>query len=141
MTVSRWAVPCDADAAAFVPVIARLAAAVGAPVFDPHITVGSDFAGAAPFTVALTALADSDLRFRCITVTAAAPQLHAVAQPHLSLLYAELGPAERAALRASVELALPMTITVDAIWDVDTSGDVSEWRVVNARKLGTAEAC
>jgi hypothetical protein len=39
--VSYWCLPCAADSTRFSAVIQQLAAAQGAPVFEPHLTLGS----------------------------------------------------------------------------------------------------
>jgi hypothetical protein len=133
-TQSLWAVPHNP--APFTLWIERLAAQTGAPVFAPHITLNADAPPTAAFTVELLHLADSDERFKCIMITAArTPPLDTVAAPHLSLLYGELSAAERAALRATVDLPLPMTIDVDELWLVDTSGEVENWSVTERRSL------
>jgi hypothetical protein len=131
---SLWAVPRDPSP--FVPWIRELAARAGAPEFAPHITLNRDAPPTAPFSVQLVALAHSDTRFRCITIAATrTPPLDTVDAPHLSLLYAELSPDVRAELCATVELPLPMTIHVDEVWRVDTSGDVPNWAVLERRPL------
>jgi hypothetical protein len=131
---SLWAVPRDPSP--FAGWIERLAARTGGPVFAPHITLAPESPPAAPFRVELLHLADSDDRFRCITITAArTPPLDAVEAPHLSLAYGELPPDERAALRATIQLPLPMTIDVDELWVVDTRGDVANWAVLERRVL------
>ncbi|MEY2471272.1 MAG: Cyclic phosphodiesterase-like protein [Actinomycetota bacterium] len=137
MPKSLWAVPRDPSP--FAEWIARLAARTGGPVFAPHITLSEADPPTAPFSVELLHLADSDERFRCITITAArTPPLDGVAAPHLSLLYGELTAQERAALRAAVDLPLPMTIDVDELWVVDTSDDVEKWSVTEKRRLVTS---
>jgi hypothetical protein len=134
MNESVWAVPRDPSP--FVPWIERLAGETGGPVFAPHITLRAETPPTAPFTVELVSLTDSDERFRCITITAArTPPLDAVDAPHLSLLYGELPAARRASLRATIDLPLPMTIHVDELWIVDTSGEVENWKVAATRRL------
>jgi hypothetical protein len=131
---SLWAVP--RDPAPFARWIERLATRTGAPVFPPHVTVNEESPPTAAFTVDLVALADSDERFRCITISAApTPALAAVERPHLSLLYAELPAEERAALRASVDLPLPMTIEIAELWRVETSGAVANWQITQRLPL------
>ena len=145
--MSVWALPCARDVALLQPTIDRLAAAVDTPPFAPHITLLGDGVtpnvdGIGDFSavdVALVELADEDFYFRCLTLTAepndALLALHeAVANgdtssyaPHLSLAYAELLHIDRFPLRAMVDLALPMTITIDAVALVDTSGPVETW--------------
>lgn len=159
--VSLWALPAAADAAPLATWIERLSAAVGSAPFAPHITVISAPAApasaveaalgtVAPFPVALTALSDSDERTRCITVGAQAPPLFTLRaalaatldapgeayEPHLSMVYARLGAAQRRALRSIVTLPLPRTITVDAVALVDTSGgDHDRWAVLRTWNL------
>lgn len=127
--MSLWALPAAQDAARFTPIINRLALATGTAPFASHITL-SDVAPTTPFDVTLTHITHSDARFRCIVLEAERDAHFAalrVAAPHLSLVYAELDAETRAALFATVDLRLPMTITIDAIAEVDTSGDVPEW--------------
>jgi 2'-5' RNA ligase len=150
---SLWALPATADAARFVPTIERLAAEVGSDPFPPHITLLGDAGDvdALPdigaFSVRLVALADSDERYRCITLTAESDELFALRsavggttsdyEPHLSLLYAELLASRRAELRKTVDLDLPMTITIDAVALVDTSDNVfTRWTRERTWPLG-----
>ena len=134
MSESLWALP--RDPAPFTAWIERLAAQTGSPAFTPHITLNKDDPPTEPFSVELLALADSDARFRCITITAArTPPLDSIDTPHLSLLYAELPAEERAALRATIDLPLPMTIEVDTLCLIDTSGDVANWETARTWRL------
>lgn len=128
MSQSLWAVPRDPSP--FSAWIKRLAAETGGPVFAPHITLAGDVPPTEPFTVDLLGLADSDARFRCITITAArTPPLDVIDDPHLSLLYGDLPAERRAELRAAITLPLPTTIVVNEVWRVDTSGDVRNWSI------------
>jgi 2'-5' RNA ligase len=153
---SLWALPAASDAPPFVTEITRLAALVDTDAFAPHITIVGAMAGEVdaaigsftPFQVTLIGLADSEARFRCITATVAGAQrlldLRSACgeapdeyEPHLSLLYAELPPETRAALRASVELPLPMPITIDTVSLVDTSdNDYTRWTTERRWHLG-----
>ena len=123
------------DREPFATLSARLAANAGLAPVEPHITVigsvDADIDPACdPFDVQFVALADSDEKFRCITVTVA-PNATLLGlrsgetpyEPHLSLLYGELPDATRAALRAGVDLALPMHTPIDALAVWDTSSD------------------
>lgn len=59
--------------------------------------------------------------------------------PHLSLLYAVLGPTERAALRERVTIEVPLRIVISDLWLVDTSGpDPSAWTRMNTWSLPPA---
>ena len=148
--------PTADDAAPFADWIERLAETHGGPIFVPHVTLLGEVAPASdaaidgvlrsrtPFPVTLVGLADSDARFRCITVTAEreAPlvELHAALadacgvdgtpyEPHLSLLYAEMRAPERARVRNTVDLPLPRVVTVDAVHLVDTTDEASRWSI------------
>ncbi len=62
MAVSYWCVPCAEDAAAFEAVICELAAAQGAPVFAPHLTLATLAEAADDLGGVLNALAGLQLR-------------------------------------------------------------------------------
>jgi hypothetical protein len=127
--MSWWALPSAADAALFTPTIERLARVTATSPFPPHITIPDTPRPTTPYAVTLTHVDDEDYRFRCITLRAGDNG------EHLSLLYADLSAEERAALRDTVDVPLPLTITIDAIARVDTSGDVSAWRTVEHYSL------
>ncbi len=150
--------PRQHDAEPFAEWIERLGTATDTPVFAPHITlvgavpttasrdaIGQALAAFPPFDVTFVNLADSDERFRCVTVVAAAETplvevrnaLVATCgaeptpyDPHLSLLYAELPSAERATLRDTVTLSLPRTAAVDRVCLVATTDeDPGAWSI------------
>ena len=139
-------------------VIADLAAAYGGPVFAPHVTLartvpaGPDAvagvlaevtAGVAPFEVTLTGVGWEPVFFRSLYLraepSARLAALRAAAEralglvpapePHLSLLYADLDEERKPAIAAGLELAVPMTIRVDAaeVWG-DFREDAGRWR-------------
>lgn len=154
---SLWALPSGPDRAGLAAVIDALARLSGTDGFEPHITiVGSvpgphEAAGAidrlaattGPFTVELPELVDTDEHFRCIVANVRLDgplaRLHHDAcaafgtategfEPHVSLVYGDLPPDERARLREHVDLALPGHVRIDAISLVDTEGvDTRDW--------------
>lgn len=95
------------------------------------------------FDVTFTDLADSDERFRCITLTTPAdgPIVGLASntaaalgiepkdpyEPHLSLVYGNLHDVARQTLKASVDIALPRTTLIDAISVVTINDDIREW--------------
>jgi hypothetical protein len=100
-------------------------------------------AGVAPFDVALTGVGWEPVFFRSLYLRAgpSAPmtalrgaaaralRLEPAPEPHLSLLYADLDEERKPAIAAGLELALPMTIRVDAaeVWG-DSREDAGRWR-------------
>jgi hypothetical protein len=139
-------------------VIADLAAGYGGPVFAPHVTLARVIpavpdvvaealaevtAGVAPFDVTLTGVGWEPVFFRSLYLRAgpSAPmtalrgaaaralRLEPAPEPHLSLLYADLDEERKPAIAAGLELALPMTIRVDAaeVWG-DSREDAGRWR-------------
>ncbi|MEY2398187.1 MAG: hypothetical protein QOJ00_1361 [Actinomycetota bacterium] len=145
----------------FDEVIQRLSRVTGTAPFPPHITLlgsvtaGSTFNDAVaqvadstePVPVQLTQVEHSDQVFRCVTLSAApghqlsearSALLNACGgddvvpyEPHLSVLYGALPANERQQLAHSVDLALPVSITVDALHVVDVShDDWGRWAVV-----------
>ena len=138
--------------------VASLAAGYGGPVFAPHVTLagtvpaGPDAvagvlaevtAGVPPFEVTLTGVGWETVFFRSLYLRAEpsarltalraaarrALRLEPAPDPHLSLLYADLDEERKPAIAAGLELALPMTITVDAaeVWG-DFREDAGRWR-------------
>ena len=139
-------------------VIAGLAAGYGGPVFAPHVTLAGVIpavpdtvagvlaevtAGVAPFEVTLTGGGWTPVFFRALYLRAEpsarlvalreaarrALRLEPAPDPHLSLLYADLDEERKPAIAAGLELALPMTILVDAaeVWG-DFREDAGRWR-------------
>ena len=139
-------------------VIADLAAGYGGPVFAPHVTLAGVIpavpdtvagvlaevtAGVAPFEVTLTAVGWEPVFFRSLYLRAEpsarlvalreaarrALRLEPTPDPHLSLLYADLDEERKPAIAAGLDLALPMTIRVDAaeVWG-DFREDAGRWR-------------
>lgn len=163
--LSLWAMPTAHDSSPFAARIQRLATTVGAPTFAPHVTlvgsvpratagrtIANALAAFGPFEVTLVGLADTAERFRCITVlvvpTSPLTEMRATLvavcgvdpapyQPHLSLLYANLGSAERKDLRDTLVLPLPMAIEIDTVCLVDTTDeDPGRWTVERRWGLG-----
>ena len=139
-------------------VITDLAAGYGGPVFAPHVTLAGVTpavpdvvagvlaevtAGVAPFDVTLTEVGYEPVFFRALYLRAEpsarltalredarrALRLEPAPDPHLSLLYADLDEERKPAIAAGLELALPMTIRVDAaeVWG-DFRQDAGNWR-------------
>jgi 2'-5' RNA ligase len=127
-------------------------------VFAPHITLArvvdaepdavagvlaAVTAGVPPFEVTLTAIGHEPVFFRALYLRAEpsarltalregarrALRLEPTPDPHLSLLYADLGEERKPAIAAGLDLALPMTIRVDAaeVWG-DFREDAGRWR-------------
>jgi 2'-5' RNA ligase superfamily len=138
--------------------VASLAAGYGGPVFAPHVTLAGVIpavpdtvagvlaevtAGVAPFAVTLTEVRWEPVFFRSLYLRAGpsarltalreaarrALHLEPTPDPHLSLLYADLDEERKPAIAAGLELALPMTIRVDAaeVWG-DFREDAGRWR-------------
>lgn len=150
-------------------VIADLAAGYGGPVFAPHVTLAGTVpavpdvvagvlagvtAGVAPFEVQLTAVGWEPVFFRSLYLRAEASErltalreaarralrLEPAPDPHLSLLYADLGEERKPAIAAGLGrlgVALPMTIRVDAaeVW-ADFREDAGRWRRLARVPLG-----
>jgi 2'-5' RNA ligase len=138
--------------------VASLAADYGGPVFAPHVTLARTVpavpdvvagvlaevtAGVPPFQVTLTGAGWEPVFFRSLYLRAEpsarltalreaarrALRLEPAPDPHLSLLYADLDEERKPAIAAGLELALPMTIRVDAaeVWG-DFREDAGRWR-------------
>lgn len=131
-----------------------------APVFDPHLTVvgGVDVEeatavevtrdaadGHGPVEVDLVRPHCSTTRYQCVFLLAEPTTdllaLHEDARravgrdpsmytPHLSLLYSDVGVAERRRLVEGFDADLPVSFTADHVQVVDTRGGVGEWSVV-----------
>jgi 2'-5' RNA ligase len=139
-------------------VIAGLAAGYGGPVFAPHVTLARTVpavpdvvagvlaevtAEVAPFEVRLTGVEREPVFYRALYLRAEpsarltalregarrALRLEPAPDPHLSLLYADLDEERKPAIAAGLELALPMTIRIDAaeVWG-DFREDAGRWR-------------
>jgi hypothetical protein len=154
---SLWALPAEPDRALLGAVIERLSRSVGVRPFAPHLTlVGAvpdpeSAAGAiaavatraAPIPVMLAEVADSDEHFRCITLVARSdPPIMDLRskcaaalgvtpgefRPHLSLLYADCDPFDRACQRRRIGLDMPHSTVIDAVSLVRTGGhDPRSW--------------
>jgi hypothetical protein len=138
--------------------VAGLAAGYGGPVFAPHVTLAGVTpavpdvvagvlaevtAGVPPFQVTLTRVGWEPVFFRSLYLRAEssarltalreaarrALRLEPAPDPHLSLLYADLDEERKPAIAAGLDLALPMTIRVDAaeVWG-DFREDPARWR-------------
>jgi hypothetical protein len=111
-------------------------------------------AGVAPFEVQLTAVGWEPVFFRSLYLRAEASErltalreaarralrLEPAPDPHLSLLYADLGEERKPAIAAGLGrlgVALPMTIRVDAaeVW-ADFREDAGRWRRLARVPLG-----
>jgi 2'-5' RNA ligase len=139
-------------------VITDLAAGYGGPVFAPHVTLAGVIpavpevvagvlaevtAEVAPFEVRLTGVEREPVFYRALYLRAEpsarltalregarrALRLEPAPDPHLSLLYADLDEERKPAIAAGLELALPMTIRIDAaeVWG-DFREDAGRWR-------------
>ncbi|HET9969477.1 MAG TPA: 2'-5' RNA ligase family protein, partial [Streptosporangiaceae bacterium] len=126
--------------------------------FAPHVTLARTVpavpdvvagvlaevtAGVAPFDVTLTEVGYEPVFFRALYLRAEpsarltalregarrALRLEPAPDPHLSLLYADLDEERKPAIAAGLDLALPMTIRVDAaeVWG-DFREDAGRWR-------------
>lgn len=153
-----WLVPAPGpERDRLAAVITDLAAGHGGPVFAPHVTLAGVTpavpdavagalaevtAGVAPFEVRLTGVGYEPVFFRALYLRAepSAPLtalreaarralgLEPAPDPHLSLLYADLDEDRKPAIAARLELALPMTIRIDAaeVWG-DFRQDAGRW--------------
>jgi len=162
-----WLVPAPGpERDRLAAVITDLAAGYGGPVFAPHVTLARTVpavpdvvagvlaevaAGVAPFEVALTGVGYEPVFFRSLYLRAgpSAPmtalrgaaaralRLEPAPDPHLSLLYADLDEERKPPIAAGLDLALPMTIRVDAaeVWG-DSREDAGRWRRLARVPLG-----
>jgi hypothetical protein len=127
-------------------------------VFAPHVTLAGVIpavpevvagvlaevtAEVAPFEVRLTGVEREPVFYRALYLRAEpsarltalregarrALRLEPAPDPHLSLLYADLDEERKPAIAAGLELALPMTIRIDAaeVWG-DFREDAGRWR-------------
>ncbi|HEU5390635.1 MAG TPA: 2'-5' RNA ligase family protein [Streptosporangiaceae bacterium] len=154
-----WLVPAPGpERDRLAAVITDLAAGYGGPVFAPHVTLAGVTpavpdvvagalaevtTGVAPFDVTLTGVGYEPVFFRALYLRAEpsdrltalregarrALRLEPAPDPHLSLLYADLDEERKPAIAAGLDLALPMTIRVDAaeVWG-DFREDAGRWR-------------
>lgn len=154
-----WLVPAPGpERDRLADVITELAAGYGGPVFAPHVTLAGVTpavpdvvagvlaevtAGVAPFDVALTDVGYEPVFYRALYLRAEpsarltalregarrALRLEPTPDPHLSLLYADLDEERKPAIAAGLDLALPMTIRIDAaeVWG-DFREDAGRWR-------------
>lgn len=165
--LSIWGVLSGSDREVLRAWIERIAKWHDAPVFEPHVTlVGSapdfdDTAAAIDRAVVslrrppidLLELVDTDDFFRCLVLTVGRTRQFDLLRsslvtdvasqepywPHLSLLYASLGPAERATLRQRVTIELPLRSAISGVWLVDTSSPhVSDWTPMRSWSLALA---
>ncbi len=159
MPVSYWCMPCAEDAATYAAVIRTLAAAQGAPLFAPHLTLGTLAEAAEDVAGALSALAGLRLRPVGVDGTAAFTtslfvRFEATAgllaarrlledmdgfmpgrpfDPHISLCYGP--PPARKAMDRDIAALLAAPVRFDrlvamTIGDrVETHDDVAAWRV------------
>ncbi len=141
--------------------IGALAAEHGAPRFEPHVTLAgrlqygehaatraltSITAGVGPFEVRFAAVGHEQAYFRALYLRAEpSPQLTALHKaartawaldarpytPHLSLLYAEIAEERKRAIIGALDIALPLTIQINAaeLWANHQAG-VPGWHRV-----------
>ena len=127
----------------FVPHVTLLTSASGPKIKTAPL--GAAVGCLQPLSIELEGLADTSEYFRCLVLVlkrseafdsfksrlAAAlgsTSLQASYRPHLSLLYASLGPRDRRTLRERVTIELPLRIVISDLWLVDTtSHDPSSW--------------
>jgi 2'-5' RNA ligase len=140
-----WLVPAAGPARdRLAATIGTLAAAHGAPRFEPHVTMAGRFhsgeqaaiqaltslaAGVRPFGVRFAAVGYEQAYFRALYLRAEpAPQLTALHEaaraawgpdsrpyrPHLSLLYANIAGERKPAIIDALDIQLPLTIRINA---------------------------
>jgi hypothetical protein len=157
-----WLCPPADEALPLRALILELSGRLGAPAFEPHLTLlGPVGPGAADEAQRLaTAIAPLELRlqevagepsfYRCLyaRVEATAPLLAARAQaqarfgaaspfqPHLSFVYGRLDPAARAQLAAALAPRLPALVTARHLDLIRTDGVPSQWRRLARFDLG-----
>ena len=156
--VSYWCLPCAADFARFSAVIRQLAAAQGAPVFEPHLTLGSlaeasDMAGIAeslsglsldPVEIDGTEAFTTSLFVRFAATPALLTARERMARlpggeagrtfdPHVSLCYGP--PPSGSGIREDVQALLRSPVRFDRLaalrvtLPVSTHQQVKEWRI------------
>ena len=165
MVVSYWCVPCTEDAARFSPVIAGLAAAQGAPVFQAHMTLGTleradkGVAGVADALKGLTLMpveiGRTDLFTMSLFVRLAPSEALLAARaeleqlpgfrpgrkfdPHISLCYG--APPDGHGLDREIEALLDAPVRfgglagINASLPVETHDDVASWTVAETYRL------
>lgn len=108
-----------------------------------------------PFELQLTDIGMRDMYFQSVFLNLApSPELDAMHrearepfghggdlpfQPHWSIIYGDLDAAAKASAAKTIAaaVALPLTITIDAITLMDVRGFPDEWTVVERIRLGT----
>jgi hypothetical protein len=145
--------------------VAELAAELGAPVFEPHVTVLGELAGrpqdlartlrrlaivSAPFDVRLTDAAADDAFFRALYVRAEGPGLHTLRaraaaafgvadddyDPHASLLYSHLPAAAKGPVLDRLGRRFGLPFEARRLEIWDTGGAVEAWQRVARATLG-----
>jgi hypothetical protein len=167
--LSLWLMPAEPAARRFRSVIEGMAARLGSPVFDPHVTllggITLDEAHAWPLAATLAAtLAPVRVRlvrigwrpayFRCLYAeveSEAIVRAHETArglfhlpesppyEPHLSFVYADLADVEQAALAVEVDRHLPVSTVLDTLRLMRTTGAVEEWQAAGSFRLPIAD--
>jgi len=156
--VSYWCLPCAADSTRFSAVIRQLAAAQGAPVFEPHLTLGSlaealDMAGITeslsglsldPAEIGSTEAFTTSLFVRFTATPALLKARERMARlpgsqagrtfdPHVSLCYGPPPPGSHS--REDVQALLRKPVRFDRLaavrvtLPVSTHKQVAEWRI------------
>ncbi len=167
--LSLWLMPADQVARRFAPVIAEMAARLGSPVFDPHVTLLGGItldeadagalaaalaSGLAPVRVRLVKAGWRPAYFRCLYAEVegeAIVRAHETAcglfhlpqdqpyEPHLSFAYADLTEVEQASLAVEVDRHLPVSIVLDTLRLVRTTGMVEKWGTVGSFRMSNVE--
>ena len=167
--LSLWLMPAEPAAGRFASVIAKIAARLGSPVFDPHVTLVGGLtleeedawprtravaAALAPVRVRLVRAGWRPAYFRCLYAEVegeAIVRAHETAravlrlpegppyEPHLSFAYADFTEVEQASLAVEVDRQLPAAAVLDTLRLMRTTGAVEEWERIADCRLAIAD--